>query len=149
MCIHVKLIYDPFHASVEDLCLNQNIIYHIDAHSMPSLGTAMHRDPGENRADIVISDQLGKSCSKSFRDLVIAAYVSSGFKVGYNWPYIGGRVTEHYGHPEKNHHTIQVELNRRLYMDEVTKNKTENFEKVQKQLQNAVQYILENIKNLT
>ena len=85
------------------------------------MGTRMHRDPGERRADIVVSDCLGKSCDPHFRDLVIAAYTISGFKVGYNWPYMGGRVTEQYGHPSKGQHAIQVELNRALYMDEKTK----------------------------
>lgn len=121
-----QLIYDPFHSKVKEIYdsfrqKKQSSIYHIDAHSMPSLGTRMHKDPGERRADIVISDCLGKSCSSSFRDLVIAAYVTAGFKVGYNWPYLGGKVTEQYGHPDRGQHVLQVELNRSLYMDEVTK----------------------------
>ncbi len=121
-----QLIYDPFHSKVKEIYdsfrqKKQPCIYHIDAHSMPSLGTRMHKDPGERRADIVISDCLGKSCSSSFRDLVIAAYVTAGFKVGYNWPYLGGKVTEQYGHPDRGQHVLQVELNRSLYMDEVTK----------------------------
>jgi N-formylglutamate deformylase len=70
----VELIYEPFHASIRDLYakfhnLNFRTTYHIDAHSMPSLGTAMHKDPGEKRADIVVSDCLGKSCSRELRDL--------------------------------------------------------------------------------
>lgn len=121
-----QLIYDPFHSKVKEIYdsfrqKKQSSIYHIDAHSMPSLGTRMHKDPGERRADIVISDCLGKSCSSTFRDLVIAAYVTAGFKVGYNWPYLGGKVTEQYGHPDRGQHVLQVELNRSLYMDEVTK----------------------------
>ncbi len=148
----VKRVYDPFHAMVQkisgDLKKTHAVIYHIDVHSMPSRGTLMHRDPGEDRADVVISDNLGKSCSTEFRDLVIAAYVTSGFKVGYNWPYVGGRLTEQYGQPERGHHTIQVELNRKLYMNEQTKEKTQNFEKVQKQLEQAVTYIYAQRKGL-
>ncbi|HPI41015.1 MAG TPA: N-formylglutamate amidohydrolase [Pseudobdellovibrionaceae bacterium] len=141
----VELIYKPFHLSIENISKNliktYGVIYHIDVHSMPGRGTAMHRDPGEDRADIVISDQLQKSCSPQFRDLVIAAYVTAGFKVGYNWPYLGGRVTEQYGNPKKNHHTLQVELNRKLYMDEESKEKLTTFPKVQAQLKQAVEYI--------
>ncbi len=108
----------------------------------------MHRDPGEERADIVISDQLQKSCSSEFRDLVIAAYVTAGFKVGYNWPYLGGRVTERYGNPLKNHHTLQVELNRKLYMDEGSKEKLTTYSKVQAQLKQAVEYIVKGLSEL-
>lgn len=139
------LIYDPFHKEVKhaynQLAKFKNI-YHIDAHSMPSLGTNMHRDPGQKRADIVISDCDGKSCSEEFKDLVIAAYVTAGFKVGYNWPYAGGRVTEQYGDPQKGHHAIQVELNRELYMDEKSKKYNEvNADKIQKKIYKALSYV--------
>jgi N-formylglutamate deformylase len=143
----VKLIYEPFHANVRKLYENYETagrkkVYHLDAHSMPSVGTKEHRDPGEHRAEIVISDCHGKSCEPAFRDLVIAAYVTAGFKVGYNWPYFGGRVSETYGDPAKNHHAIQVELNRELYMDEKTKKlKPEQAAGVQKKIQVALDSI--------
>lgn len=122
----VELVYNPFHQSVRELYANfekqgHQDIYHLDLHSMPSLGTKMHKDPGEYRADIVVSDCLGASSKKQFVDLVINSYVRAGFKVGYNWPYVGGRVSEQYGEPAKGHHCVQVELNRVLYMDEVSK----------------------------
>lgn len=151
----VKLVYEPFHAGVRGLYSQMRQqgyrkVYHIDAHSMPSMGTSEHRDPGERRADIVISDSKGKSCSPEFRDLVIAAYVTAGFKVGYNWPYFGGRVTEVYGKPERDQHTLQIEINRSLYMDEKTKKlKNEEARKVQEQLQVALEYVRNNLLRIT
>jgi N-formylglutamate amidohydrolase len=88
---------------------------------MPSIGTNQHRDPGEKRADVVISDSHGKSCSKDFLDLVVDCFEKENFKVSYNWPYFGGRLTEQYGQPQKGHHVVQIELNRALYMNEITK----------------------------
>lgn len=122
----VELVYDPFHAAVaaEVERLRKNGVrrlFHIDAHSMPSKGTSEHRDPGELRADIVVSDVGGKSAMPEFVDLVISSYARAGFKVAYNWPYLGGRMTERYGRPADGHHTVQVELNRARYMDEVSK----------------------------
>lgn len=148
------LIYTPFHEKVRsqfDYFKVQGFknVYHLDAHSMPSLGTKMHKDPGERRADIVISDSLGKSCDPRFRDLVIAAYVTAGFKVGYNWPYVGGRLTEQYGQPQLGQHTIQVELNRALYMDEVTKKISPSHLEVQKKIQKALQKITTDLKFLS
>lgn len=143
----VNLIYEPFHKGIRDLygkvlSKGHKRVFHIDAHSMPSVGTAMHRDPGEKRADIVVSDSKGKSSDPRFKDLIIAAYVSAGFKVGYNWPYFGGRVTEQYGHPSKEQHTVQVEMNRALYMDEVTKKlKTKEAAEVQEKVKIALKYI--------
>lgn len=150
----VKLIYEPFHNNIRDLYgkLHQagyTKTFHIDAHSMPSVGTSEHRDPGERRADIVVSDSKGKSCDPRFKDLVIAAYVSAGFKVGYNWPYFGGRVTEQYGDPSREMHTLQVEMNRELYMDEKTKKlKPEEAKKVQEKIAFALSYIRNNLKHL-
>ena len=149
-----ELIFEPFHASVKkhyaDLKKNgHQQIFHIDAHSMPSLGTRMHKDPGQLRAEIVVSDCLGKSCHSKFRDLVIVAYVTAGFKVGYNWPYLGGCVTETYGHPKLGQNAIQVELNRSLYMDESTKRlNAETSAVVQKKIHKALAYIKSELPNL-
>jgi N-formylglutamate amidohydrolase len=150
----VTLIYEPFHASIRKLLSSLHAdgfkkTFHIDAHSMPSVGTSEHRDPGERRADIVVSDSKGKSCDPKFRDLVIAAYVTAGFKVGYNWPYFGGRVTEQYGDPSRDQHTLQVEMNRSLYMDEQTKKlKPSEAKDVQEKVQKALEYIYANLPSL-
>lgn len=148
-----QLIYEPFHQGIRkhyDFFRSQGHknIFHLDAHSMPSMGTKNHRDPGEMRAEIVISDCLGISCDKAFRDLVIVAYVNAGFKVGYNWPYLGGRVTENYGNPASHQHVIQVELNRNLYMDEVTKKIKPEAEVIKKKIQIALTYIKTKLPNL-
>lgn len=150
----VELIYNPFHEGIRKLysALHEKghkKTFHIDAHSMPSVGTSEHRDPGEQRADIVVSDSKGKSCDPRFKDLVIAAYVTAGFKVGYNWPYFGGRVTEQYGVPARDQHTLQVEMNRALYMDEKTKKlKPDEAKKVQEKVLFAMSYIRNNLMHI-
>ena len=141
-----ELIYEPFHAGLRkhyEYFKNKNFknVFHIDAHSMPSLGTRMHRDPGEKRADVVVSDCLGKSCHPHFRDLVIAAYAVAGFKTAYNWPYMGGRVTEQYGKPGQGQQAIQVEISRALYMDEKTKQLLPEHKRVQQKISEALTYI--------
>ncbi len=145
-----ELIYHPFHQEVKKTAKviqqKQSIIYHLDLHSMPSLGTTEHRDPGERRADIVISDCHGQSSSSNFLDIVLLAYVKAGFKVAYNWPYYGGRVSEVYGRPSENHHVIQVELNRSLYMNETTKQLIPDLaEKTSAKLGLAIEMILKSI----
>lgn len=142
-----QLIYEPFHESIRNLYKNIHAqgfkrVYQMDLHSMPSVGTSEHRDPGELRADIVVSDSKGVSCHPAFKDLVIAAYATAGFRVAYNWPYYGGRVTEQYGEPNRGQHVIQVELNRKLYMNEETKQKSERlFGETQKKLKLAIEYV--------
>lgn len=148
-----ELIYEPFHAGLRQHYKNfqsqgAKQVFHLDVHSMPSVGTSMHRDPGELRAEVVISDCLGKSCHSKYRDLVIAAYATAGFKVGYNWPYMGGRVTEQYGRPQSGQQVLQVELSRATYMDEKTKQLLPEHKTVQKKILSALNYIKSELPKL-
>lgn len=150
----VDRYFQPFHEDVKGVYAKfkkagAKKVFHLDAHSMPSLGTKAHRDPGETRKPIVVSDWEGKSCESSFKDLVINAYKSAGFEVGYNWPYLGGRVTQTYGQPGLGQHAIQVEINRALYMDEETKQIIPDKARVlSQQLAVAVRYIYQHIEDI-
>lgn len=145
--VMVEKYFDPFHRDLKSIYgrfreSGAADVYHIDAHSMPSRGTEAHRDKGEERAQVVISDVNGKSCSSWFRDLVVNSYKAAGFSVSVNWPYLGGRITQSYGCPEKGQQVIQVELNRSIYMDEVSKKiKQINLQEVQSKLSGAVKSI--------
>lgn len=150
----VDKYFRPFHREVERELQSlrergAKVTYHLDAHSMPSVGTKEHRDPGQRRADIVVSDCEGKSCSAEFKDLVMNSYQAAGFKVAYNWPYLGGRVTETYGHPERGQQAIQVELNRSLYMDEQSKKLlVDRVDDVQKAIGEALGRVYAALPNL-
>ncbi len=150
----VQKYFNPFHLEIESAYegfrkLGAKRIFHIDLHSMPSVGTSEHRDPGEHRADVVVSDCEGKSCSIFFKDLVMKSYQSSGFKVAYNWPYKGGRLTETYGEPLKGQEAIQVEFNRALYMNETTKQLSgDKLPEVQSRLEKALTLVQQGLPEL-
>lgn len=150
----IDLVYVPFHHQIREQFKKfheqgHKQVFHIDAHSMPSLGTKMHKDPGQLRADIVISDCTQKSSRPEFVELIKEAYSKAGFGIAYNWPYLGGRVSEQYGDPSIGHHTVQVEMNRALYMNETTKklNDLQSIE-VQKKVKTALDYIKLHLPNL-
>jgi len=151
----VKMYFEPFHSEIRKKFAEMKKsgareVYHLDAHSMPSRGGAMHEDPGETRAQIVISDFKGKSCNRWFLDLVVSAYEKADFQTRVNWPYIGGRITQTYGQPEKGQNTIQVEMNRALYMDEQTKKwQSAEATEVQKKLEQALSEIYNNVPEIT
>jgi N-formylglutamate deformylase len=151
----VQLIYEPFHHKVQSLYEDfrkggARDVYHLDLHSMPGVGTLQHRDPGEVRVEIVVSDCKGKSANPDFVDLVISSYAKAGFKVGYNWPYFGGRVSEQYGVPSSGQHAVQVELNRSLYMDEKTKHiRIDLFSQTQVKLAAALKRVHGELPKLT
>jgi N-formylglutamate deformylase len=129
---------------------NVKNVYHLDLHSMPSKGTGSHADQGRTRAEIVLSDFDGKSCSPAFLQWALAAFKKEGFEVAVNWPYKGGRITQRYGKPASGHHTLQIELNRALYMDEVTREKLIGaFENVQLRLGRVLARIAHEVETAT
>jgi N-formylglutamate deformylase len=116
--------HDPFHERVARALSEMDPareIYHLDCHSMPSRGTRAHADEGARRPDVVLSDFDGRSARPEFLAVLKAAFESEGLQVSVNWPYKGGKITQRYGQPRTGHHTLQIELNRALYMDESTR----------------------------
>jgi N-formylglutamate amidohydrolase len=142
----IEKYFDKFHSEVkkaEELIISKYGLprYHLDLHSMPSQGTAAHKDNGAKRPDIVVSDCEGRASSQEFKDAVIDAYTKCGFEVSYNWPYKGGRMTETYGAPAHQKNSLQIELNRKLYMDETTKKKSMDYEITKQRLAKALESI--------
>ncbi|HEX7666471.1 MAG TPA: N-formylglutamate amidohydrolase, partial [Polyangiaceae bacterium] len=63
-------------------------------------------------------------------DLVQAHAEGEGWKVRHDEPYKGGFSTRMYGRPQTGVHAVQVEIARRLYMDEIRLAPTAGFERV-------------------
>lgn len=118
----LELIYRPYHRALAKLLEQRRHKFGyailLCGHSMPSRGRAGHADPGRERADVV----PGSRGRTSARDCVVDApeHVARemGLTVAHDRPYRGGYSTGHYGRPSEGVHAVQVELSRRLYMDE-------------------------------
>ena len=96
----------------------------IDCHSMP--GNV--RVAGcTARPDFIIGDRYGTSASAELSRAAIAILEEMGFAAIRNKPYAGGFITEHYGRPSRGLHALQIEVNRAIYVDEVTLEKREDF----------------------
>ena len=98
------------------------------AHSMPSVerpgingdargGLARASRP---RADVVPGTRGRRSAAPAFIDAVEAHATAQGWTVRHDDPYAGGFTTQQYGRPDEGVHVVQVELARRLYLDEAT-----------------------------
>lgn len=145
--ILIKKYFDPFQKKIRKQFesykkRNFSSVYHIDLHSMPSKGSAIHRDPGKKRPDVVISDREGQSAERSFVKSVKKAFENEGFNVSLNRPYKGGRITQTYGNPAKGRHTVQIELNRSLYMNEATFKQTKGFAPLQEKLNSVLRFVI-------
>jgi N-formylglutamate amidohydrolase len=133
----MSAIYRPYHQTLARILEQKHARFGhailLCAHSMPSSGRAGHSDPGHERADVVPGSRGGTTASLAIiraPELVAREY---GWSVTHDEPYRGGYSTSHYGRPEQGVHAIQVELARRLYMDEEALAKNPNdFAKTQR-----------------
>ncbi len=66
----------------------------------------------------MLGDRYGTSCVPIVSETVDEVFRDLGYAVSRNKPYAGGFITEHYGNPAAGLHSIQIEINRALYMDE-------------------------------
>ena len=55
------------------------------------------------------------------------SFASRGYDVQLNRPYAGGFITEHHGRPGRGVHSVQLEINRCLYLDERTLRENQGF----------------------
>lgn len=125
----IELIYQPYHATLKQLLIETRKAFGyavlVDCHSMPA-GVQMG-DTGV-RPDFIVGDRFGSSASRALSEATIQLLVERGFTVAHNRPYAGGYITENYGRPSRGVHAIQIEINRGLYMDERTLQKSEGFD---------------------
>lgn len=96
--------------------------WHLNLHSMPSnayerLGRVA---PGP-LADVVLGDLNGRSCGSEFTGRVAEGFRQRGYTVAINDPYAGQDLLRQFGAPSRGHHSLQVEINRALYLDEHTR----------------------------
>jgi N-formylglutamate deformylase len=115
----------PYHAAVaqaiDDAHARHGYSIHINCHSMPAIAGSHATDfPGLAHADFVIGDRDGSTAAPALSHRLCEHLRALGYSVDYNHPYKGVELVRRHGNPAANRHSIQVEINRRLYMDEAT-----------------------------
>jgi N-formylglutamate amidohydrolase len=132
----IEGLYKPYHRALRKLVTRIHREFGaavlVDCHSMPSASGPKDERP---RADIVIGDRYGTSCLSIIADTIEVTLRERGYSVSRNKPYAGGFITEHYGNPAAGLHSIQLEINRALYMDERRLERSSSFAKIAKDLE--------------
>jgi N-formylglutamate amidohydrolase len=141
----LDLVWRPYHRALAEIIARKRrrfgIALVLAAHSMPSVERPLReagrgnsepvpvtrvREPNSRpdsaraRADVVPGTRGRCSADPRFIDAVEAHATASGWSVRHDDPYAGGFTTQNYGRPADGVHAIQVELARRLYLDEAT-----------------------------
>jgi N-formylglutamate deformylase len=130
-------IYKPYHRMLDALVfeLHESLprALHVDWHSMKSVGSAMTPDgAGASRPDFVVSDGEGTTAAPQVTALVAATLRALGYDVSVNRPYKGGAIVRRIGDPAAGVHSVQVEINRALYLDETRVEKSSGFDDLQR-----------------
>ena len=138
----VRECWEPFHAGLsallDDTSRQFGTVLLVDCHSMPT-GALSGRGP----VDFVIGDVHGTSCSSEVTRLIEALLSGLGYRVRRNDPYAGGYITRTYGRPETGRHAVQIEVARRLYMDEARFERRPEFSHVARQMASVLTVLAE------
>jgi N-formylglutamate amidohydrolase len=128
----------PYHAALEGemarLHSRFGAVWHLNCHSMPSTSSPYMPGRGGRRADFVLGDREGESCAPAFTHFVRDRLEAMGYGVRLNDPYRGAELVRAYADPPHGRHSLQIEINRALYMDERSLKPGPGFEPLQRTL---------------
>ncbi|MBC7954762.1 MAG: N-formylglutamate amidohydrolase [Cytophagales bacterium] len=146
--------WQPYHAALQTLAAHTlarwGHYWHLNLHSMPH--NAYQRlgiDSPTPLADFVLGDLHGKSCSAEFTRFVKSALEAHGFRVAVNDPYEGQELVRLMGEPCAGRHSLQIEINRSLYMDERTREPSAHFDDVRLSLSSVLEEIARYVRRST
>ncbi len=141
----IETFWRPYHdriaAAYDAMIEKYGYAYHIDCHSMPNAG--VEGDPGgtAERADFVLGDRDGTTCEPGFTAAAKEFLESKGYSVAVNDPYKGAELVYRYGKPDQNRHSLQIEINRKLYMDQVSGDKIPAFDDLKVNLTGLTEHL--------
>ena len=143
----IDRFHTPYHralaARIEATHARFGASWHIDCHSMNAVGGAQAEGgAGKPRAEIVLGDRDGTTCDPAFTEFVRAFLADLGYEVKINDPYKGVELVRAYANPAGGRHSLQLEINKRLYMDEAARAQNSGFVPLQKNLALLVDAVL-------
>jgi len=105
-------VWRPYHRLIsEQLALLSRAhaeVVLLDCHSMPWRS---------GQAELVVGDRHGTSAAGFVSDLCCRIATDEGFTAERNDPYAGGHIVAAHGNPPAGIHAVQLELDRRSYLD--------------------------------
>jgi N-formylglutamate amidohydrolase len=118
----------PYHRALEEqisLLLDRfGVALLLDCHSMPP--------PPAGIPPIVFGDCRGKTADAWLSEKALDSARRSGFEAGLNDPFAGGHVIERHARAARGVHALQLEIDRRCYLDEALRVPGRGFDKVAK-----------------
>lgn len=131
--------YSDFHteASLRLLDMRGSVLL-IDCHSFSSIPNLLNPYPPSD-IDICIGYNDDETCpSKDVIDNIVQHFKSCGYRVGINTPFSNSKT---FSVPTE-YHTVMIEVNKKLYMNEDTLEKIDSFYRVKHDLQSLYRVLL-------
>ncbi len=118
----LRRYWQPYHDKLTEIMNEQRKLFGrailLDMHSMPCDAVSMNGQHTTLRPDIVLGDRFGAAAHAEITDAVARVFSEAGLRVARNSPFAGAYIAQRYGMPSIGQHTIQIEIDRSLYMDE-------------------------------
>jgi N-formylglutamate amidohydrolase len=116
----------PYHGAIHDLLTDLSDRFGcallLDCHSMPP--------PSRGTPPIVFGDRRGRTAEPWLMYEAVKIARHCGFDAAVNNPFAGGHVIERHAAPERDVHAIQVEIDRRCYLDHTLREPGAGFDDV-------------------
>ncbi len=128
----IKNVYDVYHKRLQQL-IDKTVrkfgfCFVLDCHSMPSKICSVMQ---ENKPiDFCLGTLFDQSCPQEVSLFMKESLEAKGYRVAENCPYSGAFITFNYCQPRKSIYTMQLEMNRGLYMNENVYKKNTDFHKL-------------------
>ncbi|WP_103865604.1 MULTISPECIES: N-formylglutamate amidohydrolase [Aquimarina] len=143
--------YWPYYRQIEALIEERKKQFdHVllwDAHSIRHKVSTIQKDPFP---DMILGNNDQKTAHPQLITTALQGLQSGEFDIHHNTPFKGGHITRYFGKPTNNVHTLQLEMNKILYMDdnEITYNQ-DRAHKVQKVLQHTIKSLIDTMHTIS
>ena len=117
--------------------------FHVSCHSMSSIGGKAVADPGRVRSDFDIGTRNGTTTAPEFANAVIECLKGFGYHVTQDEHFIGAESVRKHGNPDNGIHSVQIEINRSIYMDEDKYRRGGRFTEIQGHLSQLARHLAE------
>ena len=130
----IRRYHAPYHRALgkalDRLAEHFGAVYHLNCHSMGS----RNREDAARRPDMVLGDRDGETCEAGFIAFAAEALRGLGYRVRTNHIFKGVELVRAFSAPDAGRHSLQIEVNKALYLDEATRRPRPDFASVQADL---------------
>jgi N-formylglutamate deformylase len=143
----IQHYHQPYHQALRGLLdaahARHGVVHHINCHSMNAVSGAMGQGgAGQVRADFVLGDRDGTTCAPEITAFVREHLQGLGYEVKVNDPFKGVELVRAYANPAAGRHSLQLEINKRLYLQDGSLNKSAGFARLQQELMGLIDRFL-------